>query len=197
MMHFAIDASGTVSGRFEPIEIDLLRLATTQLADLLDDAAGDTLAAGTDPALRRLLPDAYRDDPEAAAEFRRFTSGDLLGRKVSNARTLLATLGDASGPVGADARDEPPVRTDARDEPPGGADGRVTEDLPLVAITLDGAAVQSWLRTLTDLRLTLAERLRISPDGVQHLEGEEALFLRELYEWLGMVQESLVYTIDR
>lgn len=45
-----------------------------------------------DPALARLLPDAYLDDPAAANEFRRFTERDLRERKAQNARTVLAAL---------------------------------------------------------------------------------------------------------
>lgn len=170
MMQFLRDESGAVSALFEPVEIDLLRRAVTQLVELLDAADTDAPTASADPAVRRLLPDAYPDDAEAAAEFRRFTAGSLLDRKVRNARTVLATLSD---------------------EPRG-----ESQDAPRVAIALDGASVQSWLRTLTDLRLTVAERLGISPDAVPHRSGEESRFLRDVYEWLGMVQESLVYAID-
>ena len=63
-------------------------------------------------------------------------------------------------------------------------------------IVLDPPDMQSWLRTLTDLRLTLAERLEIGPDGRPQREDEETPFLRDVYEWFGMVQESLVYAID-
>ncbi len=44
-----------------------------------------------DPALARLFPDAY-DDPEAAAEFRRFTQRDLRTAKVANATRARETL---------------------------------------------------------------------------------------------------------
>lgn len=44
-----------------------------------------------DPALARLLPDAYAD-AEAAAEYRRLTEGELRARKVSALRDALATL---------------------------------------------------------------------------------------------------------
>ncbi|HZK58986.1 MAG TPA: DUF2017 family protein [Cryobacterium sp.] len=177
-MWFTAEATGTVSALFDPAEVDLLRHAVTQLADLLAAADTDPFQASADPVVLRLLPDAYIDDPEAAAEFRRFTAGSLLDRKVRNARALLETLGD---------------------EPPGDtveATGVATDAARGVAIELDAQAVQAWLRTLTDLRLTVAERLEISPDGVQHLEGEEAGFLRDVYEWFGMVQESLVHAID-
>jgi len=35
--------------------------------------AGESPQAPEDPVLARLLPDGYRDDPEAAGEFRRYT----------------------------------------------------------------------------------------------------------------------------
>lgn len=46
----------------------------------------------TDPALLRLLPDGYRDDEEAAGDFRRYTERDLREQKAANARTALRTL---------------------------------------------------------------------------------------------------------
>jgi Domain of unknown function (DUF2017) len=52
-----------------------------------------------DPVLARLLPDAYRDDPEAAGEFRRFTERDLRSGKVAAAQTVLATLPAGGGQV--------------------------------------------------------------------------------------------------
>jgi hypothetical protein len=52
---------------------------------------GDT-GTPADPALARLLPDAYRDDPGAAGEFRRLTEGSLRRDKVTAAERLLAAL---------------------------------------------------------------------------------------------------------
>ncbi|MGV1004518.1 MAG: DUF2017 domain-containing protein [Candidatus Nanopelagicales bacterium] len=51
----------------------------------------------SDPALARLLPDGYEDE-EAAAEFRRFTQGDLRAEKAANARAVRESLG-APGPI--------------------------------------------------------------------------------------------------
>jgi len=51
-----------------------------------------------DPALARLLPSANREDPQVAAEFRRYTEGGLRARKRANARTAAAALAGA-GPV--------------------------------------------------------------------------------------------------
>jgi hypothetical protein len=52
----------------------------------------DATEAPRDPVLARLLPDAYRDDPEAAGEFRRYTELSLRDGKVAAARTVLGTL---------------------------------------------------------------------------------------------------------
>jgi hypothetical protein len=52
-----------------------------------------------DPVLARLLPDAYRDDPEAAGEFRRYTEQGLRSGKAAAARTVLATLPPGGGRV--------------------------------------------------------------------------------------------------
>ncbi|MDO5628860.1 MAG: DUF2017 family protein [Mobilicoccus sp.] len=40
----------------------------------------------TDPAVRRLLPDAHRDDPEAAEEFRRLAGESVRERKLDHLR---------------------------------------------------------------------------------------------------------------
>ena len=55
--------------------------------------------APLDPALARLLPDAYRDDPDAAGEFRRYTEQSLRSAKQEVARTVLDTLPADGGPV--------------------------------------------------------------------------------------------------
>ena len=77
----------------------------TEVRDLLEDPAApqdDPLAAlvgiGTavrppdDPALARLLPDAHRDDPEASAEFRRYTESGLRSRMREGLGLVLRTL---------------------------------------------------------------------------------------------------------
>jgi len=76
--------------RLDTQERGLLTDLVDQLVSLLEH--GDE----GDPALARLLPAAYRDDAEAAAEFRRFTADDLTRRKIENGRAVLAAL-DESG----------------------------------------------------------------------------------------------------
>lgn len=62
---------------------------------------------------------------------------------------------------------------------------------------LTPADEQSWLRCLSDLRLTIADRL-----GIVDADTEEAtrtatdgVGLRDVYDWLGYVQEHLVTTM--
>ncbi len=52
-----------------------------------------------DPVLARLFPDGYREDPDAAGDFRRYTEPGLRDGKVAAARTVLATLPDRGGRV--------------------------------------------------------------------------------------------------
>jgi hypothetical protein len=52
-----------------------------------------------DPVLARLLPDGYNDDPEASAEFRRYTEETLRSGKVASAQTVLASLPPGGGEV--------------------------------------------------------------------------------------------------
>jgi len=170
-MEFRREDSGTVSAMFEPVEADLLRQVAGQLIRMLESIDTDDPASFSLATVSRLLPAAYPDDPEASAEFRRFTADGLLDGKIANARSVITLLGA-----------EPP---DAPEHDP----------LP-VPVVLEPAAVQSWLRTLTDLRLVVADRLKIDPHGMPHLDDEESHVVNDIYNWLGMVQESLVYAID-
>lgn len=88
------------------IETELLNSLVHQLLQLLHDpdeeAHEDPLAKlvgmngpteiSDDPVLARLFPDAYRDNPEHSAEFRRFTWNDLQQKKIENGHIVLETL---------------------------------------------------------------------------------------------------------
>jgi hypothetical protein len=52
-----------------------------------------------DPVLARLLPDAYRDDPESAGEFRKYTEPALRSAKYQTAREMLDTLPEDGGRI--------------------------------------------------------------------------------------------------
>lgn len=60
--------------------------------------------------------------------------------------------------------------------------------------------VQAWLRCLTDLRLTIAERLGITDAASEEASAadrsDRAVGLRDVYDWIGYVQEHLVDTIS-
>jgi hypothetical protein len=73
-------------------------------ADPLAEITGldDTVAPPerpTDPALARLLPDAYADDPERAAEFRRYTEPELRSGKLQAVRAVRESLPPEGGRV--------------------------------------------------------------------------------------------------
>jgi hypothetical protein len=75
-------------------------------ADLFDDlekmfneATAEAPEAPADPVLARLLPDAYREDPEAAGEFRKYTESSLREAKKYFAQALLESLPPEDGRV--------------------------------------------------------------------------------------------------
>ena len=185
---------GGLLATFEPGEAHVIASLTSQVVELLRDRNGEQasdpdplagelgLSGGPslppdDPVLQRLLPDAYRDDSEEAAEFRRFTERSLTSAKVANAEAVLASLREAG-------LDETKV------------DDEDVEDQEPLEVELDSAAVQAWLRTLTDIRLSLAVRLGIESDEdtmlLHQSEDEAVTAMTELYDWLGYVQETLV-----
>ncbi|WP_439692855.1 DUF2017 family protein [Curtobacterium sp. SP.BCo] len=58
---------------------------------------------------------------------------------------------------------------------------------------------QAWLRCLTDLRLTIADRLGIVDAATEERSyaADSGVGLRDVYDWLGYVQEHLVETLTR
>lgn len=78
---------GTFELRIPTAELDVLRTLPPQLRDLLTQ--GD---AAEDPAMRRLHPLAYPDDPEAAAEFDQFVRDDLTAQRLTSIDTMARTI---------------------------------------------------------------------------------------------------------
>jgi len=74
-----------------PMERRLLATLLTQYDELVHDQLDDSDLTG-DPALGRLFPNAYPDDDEAAAEFRRYTRDGLIERKTANSGLISAAL---------------------------------------------------------------------------------------------------------
>jgi hypothetical protein len=78
-------------------EPDLSSSAPDELEQMLGLSGNAELP--DDPVLARLLPDAYSDDPDASAEFRRYTEETLRAGKISSAQAVLASLPAGGGDV--------------------------------------------------------------------------------------------------
>lgn len=186
-----------MTAAFHQVEAELLASLVGQLLELVRgepaerdrEPSGDPLAAAlgldddptrpSDPVVLRLFPDAYRDDDEAAAEFRRFTERGLREAKARAAAVVLASLA-AAGPVESD---------DPLDS--GGEK---------VRLHLDADEAQAWLRTLTDLRLALGTRLGVEEGDDEHWhalpDDDPRRHIHDVYDWLGWVQETLVRALS-
>jgi hypothetical protein len=171
---------GTVTVELEAFEARILQSLVGELLELLDE--GDAVPAAVsddpletlldegpsdppvDPALARLLPDGYRDDPEAAAEFRRFTERDLRDGKKANARAMLATLEDAAEQGGPLVLDDPQAHA------------------WLYAL--------NDLRLTLGSRLDVDEDYHDQVDALDDEDPRRSVFA--IYEWLTGVQDTLV-----
>ena len=142
----------------------------------------EPLPPPSDPAVRRLLPDASRDDPQVAEEFRRLTEDDLRAGKIARLTRLW----------------------DALTTP--------TEGWRADAFVVAPQDAQDVAAAITDLRLVLAERLGIRTDEQAErlydalvdsphaeLEGVDEIldpaarrYLVAVYGALSWLQESLV-----
>jgi hypothetical protein len=81
------DAGRGILIELSPAELELMRTLLTQYEEMV-------ASTGDDPALTRLFPVAYRDDPDAAAEFARYTRSGLVDTKTANAGAVAADLAD-------------------------------------------------------------------------------------------------------
>ncbi|WP_375384137.1 DUF2017 family protein [uncultured Microbacterium sp.] len=152
------------------IEVAHLSGLVTQFLELLQ--AGDDQRPTDDPAIARLVPDAYTDDPDAAREFRDVTQSDLIARRIDDAGAVLSTLGGIGLVPAGTPLDDP----------------RFTE---LVAITIDADQSRAWLRTLAAVRLVLAARLGIKTED-DHDENDPRF---GIYDWLGYRLDGLVRAV--
>jgi hypothetical protein len=190
MTPFKARRRGGMTATFDPAEASVIANLAGQVIELLRDRNGAPVADADplvselglggpsqppeDPVLQRLLPDAYRDNPTDSAEFRRFTESALTSAKVANAETVLSTL--AAGGLDVASESETPIE-----------------------VELGPDEVQAWLRSLTDIRLSLAVRLGIETEEdhmlLENSQDQAAVAMGELYDWLGYVQETLVQAL--
>lgn len=180
MSTFTVTADGRVLASFDEAETNILLSLSRQFSELL--AAAEQPSAALDPALARLFPDAYRDDPDASAEFSGYTRTDIASVKSSAATLVHDGLARAIPHDGEDA---------------------VGDDRLDGGILLDSGASWSWLRHLADLRLTIAARLGVVDDPHAFDEdpdpqslSEDDLLARSVFDWLGYVQELLIAALE-
>jgi hypothetical protein len=126
--------------------------------------------------LARLFPTAYRNDDEAAAEFRRFTEGSLRDGKANAAITIIDGLEEAGLPP------------------------ELTEEGLMIDVELDQPTAEVWMRSFTDLRLALASRLEVEEgdEAYWHAlpDDDPRAQAHDIYEWVGYLQESLVQALS-
>jgi hypothetical protein len=182
---------GTVA-TFSVFEADLLRSLASQIIELLrNEAAVPTTAvdpleamldfsgpttAPDDPVLARLFPTAYREDEEAAGEFRRYTETALRTGKAASAGAVIDMLEEAGLPVDVD-------------------DSTLTID-----IELDHGGALAWMKAITDMRLALATRLGIDDEDEEFWESlpdeDPRTHVHDIYDWLAFLQETLVQAVS-
>lgn len=180
---------GTVTATFQQNEARLIANLAAQVIELLRDRNGESESSADplaemigmtgpvmppeDPVLARLLPDAYADDPDESAEFRRFTEQSLTTLKVDNAKLIIDSLTDG---------------------------GMQESGTGAVEIELDAGQVLGWMRSLTDIRIALAVRLGIETDDdserIAQSDDEAQVAMADVYDWLGWVQETLINCAD-
>lgn len=174
MGRFKRDRKGRITARLDFAERHMVADLVAQVSELLggqtqaDPFAGlapDAAPPQTprDPALARLLPDAYRDDPEGTHDFRRFTEDELRAGKVRDAQVVLDALAAASD-------DAPAVLA------PDDAEAwlRALNDVRLSLGARLDVGEDSW------------EEMEALPEDSPRRRG------LELYHWLGWLQESLL-----
>ena len=87
---------GVVRVSLDEVEIGLLRTLFADLTDALTGMSDD------DPVRRRMFPEGYRDDPDAALEYRDLTESSLLEQRQTRLAQAEAELPPSAGEVSLD-----------------------------------------------------------------------------------------------
>lgn len=154
----------TISFRLAPIEVQHLAALIDQLTEVI--AAADK---HPDPAVDRLVPAPYPDDPDAAEAFAAATRDDLLDRRTADAAIVRGALSPF---------------IDGDDDPD---DEREHVDVAIRVVDID-----SWLRTITALRLVIAGRLGITIDDEHDIDDPRF----GVYDWLAYRLDGLIAIAD-
>jgi hypothetical protein len=153
-------------------EVRVLRRVASEVVGLLTEGFDHD-----DPVVVRLFPSVYPHDAAEAAEFRRFTEGDLKTAKIDQAGAVLAAL-PGEGDLDPDGTE----------------------------VRLDPEAAEAWLRAINDVRLAMGVRLGISDQTDLDEEIDQEItrdltsaraFQLSVYAYLGYLQESLLDAIMR
>ncbi|MCY7399518.1 MAG: DUF2017 domain-containing protein [Nocardioides sp.] len=182
--------SGRIIATFTGFEADLLRSLTSQMVELLRNERAEPAAASSDPfeammaefsgattipedpVLARLFPNAYPDDEDAAADFRRFTEGGLRDGKAAASGLVIDALEEAGLPP------------------------ELTEEGLVIDVELSEPDAEAWMRAFTDIRLALATRLEVRSGDEDYWDSlpddDPRAQAHDIYEWVGWLQESII-----
>ena len=154
-------ADGAVRVRLVAPEADTLASLLTDLIDALRPGGLDP----DDPVYRRLYPDGYEGNAEAADAFRSLTESDLRDERLQRAEQCLAGLAEA-----------------------GGSAHRKLD------VTLTPEAAERWLKVLNDMRLAVGTRIGITDEDhdFDFDPNDPASMPRAVYAYLTGVQDALV-----
>lgn len=148
-----------------PLVFSLPAVEGRYLHDLVEEFAQVVAASDDDPGVARLTPDIYPGDPDASATFRGLMHDDLLNRRRHDARVVLAALQPFADDTHA---------TGSQD------------------VTVADGDLDAWLRTLSALRLIMADRL-----GIATSDDHDPDDLRfGVYDWVGYRLDLLVQLAD-
>ncbi|KUF06201.1 DUF2017 family protein [Leucobacter sp. G161] len=143
----------------------------------LEIGGSDTTPA--DPALARLLPDAFAD-AEDAAGYRRVTEQGLINRKLQDALQVIADL--TVTPLNAEE-----FSVDA------GGDPELGDGSP-VPVNITPDSFPAWARTVTALRLAMAARIGLEreEDYDRLIDADATRGTVLVYDWLAALLEAVV-----
>lgn len=155
--------SDTITLRLPHAEGSYLHELVQEFLEVIDEAASQG-----DGAVARLTPDVYPDDAEASAAFREATRGDLQSRRRHAAQTVLASL-----------RSFTEESIPGRQQSPG-------------ELRLTPRDVDAWMRTLSAIRLIMADRLGIADEDTH--DPDDLRF--GVYDWVGYRLDQIVMLAD-